>query len=189
MARVHIPDDHQGSPIMYVKDRYATKIVAAAQNLSNATYQHSKLSLREFEGARARTAEINGCLLCQAWRSIDNLKDYFNAFGGSYKDSVAARGPAPDENFYTSITDWRNSALYSDRERTAIEYAERMGLDPQGLAHDESFWKRANALFSDDELVDLSYCIAVWMGAGRAVHVLGLDAVCAFIPAAATRAA
>ncbi len=33
--------------------------------------------------------------------------------------------------------------------------------------------------FSDDEIVDLSYCIAGWMGMGRVTHALGFDAVCA----------
>jgi hypothetical protein len=38
------------------------------------------------------------------------------------------------------------------------------------------------AAFSDEEIVDLSYCIAGWMGLGRVGHALGTDRVCAFVP-------
>lgn len=37
----------------------------SAADFSKAVYTKSKLSLPEFEAARARTAEINGCLVCQ----------------------------------------------------------------------------------------------------------------------------
>ena len=67
----------------------------------------------------------------------------------------------------------RTSPLYSARERIAIEYAEGMGTDPQGIAQDEDFWRRCKAAFSDREIVDLSFCIACWMGLGRIGHVLG----------------
>ena len=33
-------------------------------------------------------------------------------------------------------------------------------------------------VFSDAEITDLTYCIAGWMGMGRAAHVLGLDQNC-----------
>ena len=33
-------------------------------------------------------------------------------------------------------------------------------------------------VFSDEEITDLTYCIAGWMGMGRVAHVLGLDSNC-----------
>ena len=154
---------------------YAREITSAARQFSLETYRHSKLTLREFEGARARTAEINGCRRCQGWRSARDLPDYFAAFDLKPERTVADKGAAPDEAYYASVSAWQTSALYSPRERLAIEYAERMGTDPQGLAADEEFWGRAKDLFSDEEIVDLSYCIACWMGLGRVSHVLGVD--------------
>jgi alkylhydroperoxidase family enzyme len=96
--------------------------------------------------------------------------------------SVADRGPAPDEAFYRSVSEWRTSPLYSLRERVAIEYAERMGTDPKGLAADDQFWARAKGAFSDAEIVDLSYCIGTWIANGRVAHVLGWDTVCSIPP-------
>lgn len=179
--RVHVPDSHAGEPRAYVGKTYAPDLTKAAGKLANAVYQHSSLSLREFEGARARTAEINGCRMCQSWRSAQDVPAYLRSAGIPVEGSIATHGPAPDEGYYLSVSDWRTSPIYSDRERLAIEYAERMGLDPQDLAADEDFWKRAKQAFSDNEIVDLSYCIAAWMGLGRVTHVLGLDDVC-YIP-------
>ena len=186
-ARPASPDAPRYTPKLA---HYAPEITSAARAFSLATYQRSKLSLREFEGARARTAQINGCRRCQAWRSARDLPDYFAAFGQTPDATVASRGPAPDEAYYAAVADWATSPIYSPREKVAIEYAERMGTDPQGLSADDAFWVRAKAVFSDEEIVDLSYCIACWMGLGRVSHVLGVDGsdVCA-VPVASLETA
>lgn len=176
--RIHVPESAQGNPSKYVAETYAIDIVGAAMNLSRHVYQSSRLTLREFEAARARTAEINGCMLCQNFRAVRDLPGLMDSIGGSAEHSVAARGPAPDEAFYQGIGDWRSSSLYSVRERLAIEFAERVGTAPKEIARDEAFWSRAKASFTDDEIVDLSYCLASWIGLGRVAHVLGIDTVC-----------
>ena len=48
----------------------------------------------------------------------------------------------------------------------------------QKLAKDEQFWAQVKEVFTDAEITDLTYCIAGWMGMGRAAHVLGLDGNC-----------
>jgi alkylhydroperoxidase family enzyme len=182
--RVQIGPNCLDAPLDYVGRHYAPGIVAAALAFSRATYEHSSLSLREFEAARALVAQINGCQLCQSWRSARDTAAYVASLGGN-SDTVASRDSSPpDESFYASISNWRTANSYSNRERVALEYAERLCLDPQRLAQDEPFWTRANAAFSDAELVDLSYCIACWMGLGRVAHVLGIDNACQ-IPALA----
>lgn len=172
--RVSMPKESNG---LFSNDinGHAPEIVNAGMQFSRETYKHTRLTLREFEGARARTADINGCLLCLNWRSDRDASAYL---GGA--ENVATRGgPAPDEQFYAEVCSWRTSTLYSDRERLAIEYAERLGLDPKGIASDDEFWSRAKVVFDDAEIVDLSYCIACWMGLGRVMHALGLDGACA----------
>lgn len=186
--RVFVPDEQSANPQTYVAKTYAAAIQRGAKGFSLAVYENSSLTLREFEGARVRTAEINGCQLCQNWRSARDVPGFLRAIGSTAADTIVNHGVAPDEAFYFAVSDWRTSPLYSDRERTAIEYAEKVGLDPQALAHDEDYWSRAKALFSDDEIVDLAYCVAQWMGLGRVAHVLGLDDVC-MIPSRATEKA
>lgn len=187
--RIDLPESQRDNPVANLSQNYSASIVNAAFEFSAVTYQDSKLNLREFEGARARTAEINGCQICQGWRSARDLPGYFSAFGGKYETSVAANGTPPDEAYYNAVSDWRTSPLYSTRERLAIEYAEGLGLDPKGIAQNDDFWNRMRAAYSNDEIVDLSYCIACWMGLGRVVHVLGLDAACSIRPAEAHLAA
>ena len=53
-----------------------------------------------------------------------------------------------------------------------------MGSEPKQLAKDEALWSELKEHFSDQEITDLTYCIAGWMGMGRVAHVLGLDQDC-----------
>ena len=167
-------DDHgMQNPLVTVQG-HAPEIMAAGIQFSAITYANSKLPLRVFEAARARTAEINGCQLCQGFRAARDLPRLY----GPDAQTVVSNGPAPDEDFYVAVSEWRTSPLFDGQERLAIEYAERLGQDPKDVAADEDFWTRAKSLFSDAELLDLSFCIACWMGQGRATHALGLDGVC-----------
>ena len=43
---------------------------------------------------------------------------------------------------------------------------------------DDNFWDEMKKVFTDEEITDLTYCIAGWMGMGRVAHVLGLDQNC-----------
>lgn len=178
MIRIALPESDGADPYGYAARTHATEIMAAAAAFSKAVYQHSRLPLREFEGARARIAQINGCLICQQFRAARDVQAMFAATGQRPAHLVSDNGPAPDEAFYGAVAEWRTSPLFSPREKLAIEYAERFAEEPKVLAEDEGFWERAHALYSDAELVDLSHCVAAWMGLGRVVHVLGFDSVC-----------
>lgn len=142
-------------------------------------YEKSRLSLREFEAARIRTAEINGCQICQGFRAARDLPDLLRAGKEAQQPELLGRGPAPDEAFYRDILDWRGATAYNERERIAIELAERMGVDPAPLPHDTAFWSKARSVFSEAEIADLVISIAAWIAGGRVLHVLGLDTVCA----------
>ena len=178
MIRIDLPEQDAADPYGYASRNHAREIMAAAGGFSKAVYQHSLLSLREFEGARSRTAQINGCLICQQFRAARDAKSMFAASGQRPAHTVVDNGPAPDEDFYSAVENWRTSPLFSPRERTAIEFAERFAEEPKVIAEDEDFWARAHALFSDEEIVDLAHSVAAWAGLGRVAHVLGFDSVC-----------
>lgn len=159
------------------------RMAAATAALSQAVYQESTLSLREAEAARIRIAHINGCLLCQDFRLADGLAGLLERMQAHEEANVsAARGEPPSREFYEGVPGWRDSALYSPRERLAIEYAERIAEAPRDLPYDDAFWDRLNAAYSEEEVVDLTYSITTWIATGRFVHVLGLDGACA-VPA------
>ena len=142
--------------IEYVWGEMVPGIGIAASKFSLAVYAHSTLGLREFEAARLRIAEINGCLFCLDWRT-DRGDGVWSRTGSTRR----ARGATP---------------TCSTRTRLAAEYAERYALDHHGL--DDEFWARMTGAFTQPEIVELSMCIGSWLAFGRLNHVLGLDTVC-----------
>lgn len=177
MPQVHIPEAEQHEAAAYVWRTHAPEISAAAANLSRTVYERSNLSLREFEGARARIALINGCQVCINWRAQRDMVEYLASTGGDPDRAVSLRGgEAPDEAYYQNVTHWRTSPLYNARERLAIEYAERIALDHHQL--DDDFWQRAHALFSDGEIVDMTWSIVTLLAMGRFTRTLDLDGAC-----------
>ncbi len=65
--RVDVPEGKD--PIIHVWGSMVPGIGPAAATFAQAVYEHSRLGLREFEAARLRIAQINGCLFCQDWRT------------------------------------------------------------------------------------------------------------------------
>ena len=183
MPNVHVPDAFANDPSAYVWSHYAPEIAGGAGSYIQAVYTKSLLSLRELEAARMRTAQINGCELCIGMRSDRDLGGFLEKSGVDPRQAVSARGdPVPDERFYAEIESWRDATCFSPRERLVIEYADRMGSAPKTVKNDEDLWAQMHALFSDAEIVDMTFCIGAWMALGRLTHVLDLDSVC--LPAA-----
>jgi alkylhydroperoxidase family enzyme len=155
--RIDLPPDKD--PITWVWGEAVPGIGPAAARFSGAVYERSTLSLREFEAARTRVAQINNCLFCLDWRTDRG-------------------GEKVDPSFYNQIEQWAESADLSARERLAAEYAERFAIDHLGLDIDDVFWTRMRASYSDAEVIELSMCIGSWIAFGRLNHVLGIDAAC-----------
>jgi alkylhydroperoxidase family enzyme len=75
------------------------------------------------------------------------------------------------------ITNWREESVFSERERLALEFADRMALDHKSIGDD--FFKRLRGPFSDKEIVELGMMIGQYIGFGRLLMVLDLEkAVC-----------
>jgi alkylhydroperoxidase family enzyme len=153
---VDVPDGKD--PITYVWGSLVPKIGPAAAAFSAAVYAHTTLGLREFEAARLRIAQINGCLFCQDWRTE--------------RDGVTV-----EDGFEDAVRDWATSDVLDTRARLAAEYAERYALDHHGL--DDGFWARLFAEYSQAEAVELTMCLGAWLSFGRLNRVFGLDAACA----------
>ena len=153
--RIDIPADRD--PLMYVWGEMVPGIGPAAAAFSGAVYEKSTLPLREFEAARLRIAQLNGCVMCLDWRTD-------------------RAGETVDDAFAASVADWRGSEDLSGRERLAAEYAERFAVAHHDL--DDAFWLRMRAEFTDAEIVELSMSIGSWIAFGRVNHVLGVDAEC-----------
>ncbi|MEO7635836.1 MAG: carboxymuconolactone decarboxylase family protein [Sphingomicrobium sp.] len=164
--------ERPGQPMPNLAEDYAPELLGAAGAFSVATYRHSILPRRLFEAARIAIAAINGCTVCSDWRTG---RDSFLLGIG---EGEGTKGSDPDEAFYAAIMVGDLSHL-DPREAIAVRYVQAMSLDPRGLAADEALWAELKAALSDEEIVDLTFCAAGWIGFGRATHVLGIDSACA----------
>ena len=144
-------------PILYVWGELVPGIGPAASAFAMSVYEHSTLGLREFEAARLRIAQINGCLFCQDWRTERD-------------------GQKVEDTFDQAVAEWRTTRAFDERTRLAAEYAERYALDHHGI--DDGFWQRMRTEYSDREIAELSMCLGSWIAFGRLNRVLGLDAAC-----------
>lgn len=154
--RIDIPEGKDA--VGYVWGEMVPGIGVAASKLSLAVYSQSTLGLREFEAARLRIAQINGCIVCMDWRTERD-------------------GEKVEDGFFEAVENWRTTEAFDDRTRLAAEYAERYALDHHNL--DDEFFTLMGRHYSQREIVELSMSIGSWIVSGRLNHVLGLDTVCA----------
>lgn len=153
--RIDVPEGKD--PIGYVWGEVVPDIGIAASQFSMSVYSHTTLGLREFEAARLRIAQINGCIFCLDWRTDRD-------------------GEKVEESFVDAVADWRTTEVFDARTRLAAEYAERYAVDHHNL--DDEFWARMFEHYSQAEVVELSMAIGSWLAFGRLNHVLGVDAAC-----------
>jgi alkylhydroperoxidase family enzyme len=156
MPRIEIPEGNSDPEVRVWALRPEMGIAAGA--LSHAIYEQSVLPVRERELARMRIAQINGCVICQQWRSTPGAEGQL------------------DEADYADVSAWKASARFTERERLAIEYAELFATAHEQL--DDAYFARLHAAFTDAEILDLTVCIGGWLALGRTLHVLGIDDAC-----------
>ncbi|EUA35709.1 carboxymuconolactone decarboxylase family protein [Mycobacterium xenopi 4042] len=129
------------------------------ERMIKGAYQQSILPVEERELARMRIAQLNDCVACSGFRA----------------PSVLEAGVAAE--LYENVADYPTYPGYTPRQRLAIEYAERFATDHASIA--DAFMDRMRELFTDAEILDLTLCVAVFLGLGRTLTVLGIDQSCA----------
>ncbi len=157
MARIPLPEGDL--PERYRVFGLQPAFGKAMAGVSDAIYEKSLLDKRVREAVRMRIALINECQLCLGYRFPE-----LQAVG-------------VDEAFYEAVKDWRNSDVFSEKEKTAIEYAERFLLDHTNI--DDAFFQRLAQYFSAAEIFDLSAVIAGLLANGRLMQVLQVEHSCA----------
>lgn len=157
MARVEVPDGPGGEAAMIWTLR--PELVGMVERMIRGAYQESILPAEERELARMRIAQINDCIACSDFRA----------------PSVLEAGIEPE--LYENVTAYATYPGYTPRQRLAIEYAERFATEHASI--DDAFFGRLRAVFSDEEILDLTLCVAVFLGLGRSLTVLGVDQSCA----------
>jgi AhpD family alkylhydroperoxidase len=153
VARIDVPEGPGGDAAMVWTLR--PEMAGMVGKMIMTAYQASKLPAAEREVARMRIAQLNACGACATFRA----------------PSVLEAGVS--EDVYAHLDEWRDWPGYSDRQRLAIEYAERFAADHQGI--DDELFDRLRTHFADDEILDLTLCLAVYLGLGRTLEVLQIN--------------
>ena len=91
---------------------------------------------------KLRASQINGCAYCIDMHSKD------------------ARAAGETEQRLYELNAWRETPFYTDRERAALEWTESLTLISQTHAPDDVY-ERVRARFSEKEIVDLTYAVAM----------------------------
>jgi len=139
---------------------------------SQAVRAHVPGILRTFTAAW-RAAFLNGVLdhhvkeLCRLYvsRTVD-----CQYCGG--QRSLKASQQGFSEDHYDDLLDFRSSGRFDERERTALAYTEAIAWNPD-LA-DDALWKRLHAHFTEPEIVELGYFVALTLGQQRWIRTLDI---------------
>ena len=95
-----------------------------------------------------RISQINGCAFCVAQHSME------------------ARSVGESQQRLDSLVVWDESPFLSDRERAALDWAESVTLCADSGVPDEVYLE-ARQIFSEKELVDLTYLVINMNGLNR----------------------
>ena len=120
----------------YEKGQGALKaMLGISAYLAKSSLEKNLLYLIEY-----RVSQINGCAYCLDMHSMD-----------------LRHGGETEQRIYM-ISGWRETDLYTARERAALEWAESVTLLNEGHVPDEVF-ENVRKEFSEEELIDLTLAV------------------------------
>src|SRR5262245_46963498 len=86
--------------------------------------------------------------------------------------SIKAASQGVVEDDYRDLINFETSAQYSEKQKAALSYAEAITWD---LPVDDKFWARLHKHFSEPELVEIGYFVALTMGQQRWLRTLDIE--------------
>jgi AhpD family alkylhydroperoxidase len=150
VARIDVPEGPGGDAAMVWTLR--PEMAGMVDRMITTAYHRSCLPAAEREVARMRIAQLNACDACATFRA----------------PSVIEAGV--DEDQYEHLHEYATWPGYTTRQRLAIEYAERFAVDHRAI--DDDMFARLRVEYRDAEILDLTLCLAVYLGLGRTLEVL-----------------
>jgi alkylhydroperoxidase family enzyme len=92
-------------------------------------------------------------------------------FCGNQRSIKAARAGVVEDD-YRDLINFESSTRYSEKQKAALAYAEAITWD---LPTDDAFWARLHRHFSEPELVEIGYFVALTMGQQRWLRTLNIE--------------
>ena len=90
---------------------------------------------------------------------------------GNQRSMKAARQGVVEDD-YGDLVNFEASPRYDERQKAALSYAEAITWD---LPTDDAFWARLHEHFSEPELVEIGYFVALTMGQQRWLRTLDIE--------------
>lgn len=107
--------------------------------------------------------------------AIAQINQCKNCLGSRYQDSI---DQGLTEEMVAALPSAETSPLFSDREKAAIAFGQKMAADHYGVGDEE--FARLHRFFSEEEIVELGFDVAQFIGIGRLFAVLdATNTVCA----------
>ena len=106
--------------------------------------------------------------LCRVYVSRSVLCE----FCGNQRSIKAAKAGDVMEEQSKDLINFEASTKYSEKQKAALSYAEAITWD---LPVDQKFWDRLHKNFSEPELVEIGYFIAITMGQQRWLRTLNIE--------------
>ncbi len=114
------------------------------ETMVRTVYGSSILPAVEREAARMKIAQLNACNACSTFRA------------------PSMREAGVEEELYSHLDDYASYEGYTERQRLAIEYADRFATDHSSI--DDDLFARLHTAFTDAEILDLTMCVAAYLG-------------------------
>ncbi|MCC6890884.1 MAG: hypothetical protein IT536_20345 [Hyphomicrobiales bacterium] len=93
-------------------------------------------------------------------------------FCGNQRSIKAASAGAVVEDHVKDLIDFEGSTRFDERQKAALSYAEAITWD---LPTDDAFWARLHQHFTEPELVEIGFFIALTMGQQRWLRILDIE--------------
>ena len=93
-------------------------------------------------------------------------------FCGNQRSIKAAKAREVVEDHVKDLINFESSTRYDERQKAALSYAEAITWD---LPVGDKFWARLHKNFSEPELVEIGYFIALTMGQQRWLRTLDIE--------------
>jgi len=92
-------------------------------------------------------------------------------FCGNQRSIKAAKAGLKEDD-YSDLINFEASTRYSDKQKAALAYAEAITWD---LPSNDELWARLHRHFSEPELVEIGYFVAITMGQQRWLRTLNIE--------------
>jgi alkylhydroperoxidase family enzyme len=105
--------------------------------------------------------------LCRVYVSRSVLCE----FCGNQRSMKSAKAGLVEDD-YSDLINFESSVRYDDRQKAALAYAEAITWD---LPASDALWERLHRYFSEPELVEIGYFVAITMGQQRWLRTLNIE--------------